>query len=457
MDHSLSRALRACLSLLLALLCVLAPLAPAYAEPEAAAEEEPLIDGEALDAWMELFKAEYGLTRDYQKLSVGFCYTATGECWFYDADIFMYSASLYKVPVSMLLAEKEAAGEITQETRIDGSTVQFLESSALTKSNNDSGHAMVSYLGGTYRGKCSDQAIQYTDLAEGYFSQDFYDTSYYTARFMTQVMMTLYEGGEERFPHVIEYLLPAQPGEYLDLTLGDRYEIAQKYGAFDEQNGYNNNHIAAIVYTPTPVIIVVMTRNIGDYQWRIADIGLHLADYALELDEKLAARQAAAQAAPSPEVPPEGTVPAEGGAAEPVPGKTAAPAPTEGSTAGTAPAVPVGPYPTVAPAEERVPQGAGPKLAGFLLLAALAGAVVVALREGKGRPGLGTRKKAPSRRPAVSPGTARRTGSEPARRTASRTKAAPERRAASAPARRSRETVGAGSGSGRRSASRGRH
>ncbi|MBR5094992.1 MAG: hypothetical protein IK095_07860, partial [Oscillospiraceae bacterium] len=287
------------LLLALALLCALAPFALAEEAPPTPAPPTPapglpaLIDSEALDKWMDEYPINNDLTHLYQQVSVGFCYTATGECWYYNADVFMYSASLYKVPVSMLMAEKEVAGEITPETRIDGSTVEFLESSALTRSNNDSGHVMVSYLGGTYRGKCSDQAIAYTSLAESYFPRDFFEYSYYSARFMTQVMRTLYEGGEERFPHVIEYLLPAQPGEYLDLTLGERYETAQKYGAFDEQNGYNNNHIAAIVYTPTPVIIVVMTRNVGDYQWRIAEIGQHLADYSLELDEALAACLAA--------------------------------------------------------------------------------------------------------------------------------------------------------------------
>ena len=37
-----------------------------------------------------------------------------------------------------------------------GCTLEYLESTALVYSNNDSGHAMVSFLGGTYNGKCSD-------------------------------------------------------------------------------------------------------------------------------------------------------------------------------------------------------------------------------------------------------------------------------------------------------------
>ncbi len=286
---------------LLLCLALLLSLAPAALAQEPGDEEaESLIDEEKLNQWMADYLKAHDLEHDMQIVSVGFCYTATGDCWYYNADRFMYSASLYKVPVCMLMAEKEAAGEISQDTAIPGGTVQRLESTALTYSNNDSGHALVDYLGGTYQGKCSDMSIPYTSLERAYFDQDFFDHSYYSARFMTQVMMTLYEGGDERFPHVIEYLLPAQPGEYLDLTLGDRYEIAQKYGAFVERNGNNNNHIAAIVYTPTPIIITVMTRNVGDYQQRIAEIGEFLADYSLELDEKLAQRQRDAESTPQP-------------------------------------------------------------------------------------------------------------------------------------------------------------
>ena len=75
-----------------------------------------------------------------------------------------------------------------------------------------------------------------------------------------------------------------------------QYGVAQKYGAFVEQNGNNNNHCAAIIYTPTPIIVVVMTRNVGDYQRRIGEVGAHLAEVALQLDEKKAALEREAEA-----------------------------------------------------------------------------------------------------------------------------------------------------------------
>ena len=355
--------------------------AAAFAEGETAdgsalnlPNDSGIIDAELLNSWMEDFLQAHNSTNKWQDFSVGFCYTGTGDCWFYNPDIWMYSASLYKVPVSMLMAEKEAAGELTPESIVMGCTFEYLESTALVYSNNDSGHAMVSYLGGTYNGKCSDMTEKFTDLPPEYFSQDFLDVSYYTARYMTQVMKTLYDGGEEAFPHVIPYLREAQPNEYFNLnpTLKS-YGVAQKYGAFEETYaGKNNNHCAAIIYTPTPIIVVVMTRNIGEYQARIADVGAYLADYALQLDEKM--QEEAASAQPEPEPP---------DAAEPE--AAAEPETTESKEEDTDTTAVVSPEPlseeTVVEKEgaRRVPTSA--IVVGIAVLSALVGAAVALSRK----------------------------------------------------------------------------
>ena len=283
----------------------------AAAEPAALPTEESsgIIDASELQQWMDGFVREHNLNQNYMRFSVGFWYSGTGDSWYYDADQWMYSASLYKVPVSMLMAEKEAAGELTQDTVVNGTTLEYLESTALIYSNNDSGHSMVSWLGGTYSGKCSDMTIKFTDLPDSYFDQDFYDVSYYTARYMTQVMSTLYQGGDAKFPHVLDYLKQAQPDDYYNrnTALKSSYTIAQKFGAYEEANGNNNNHCTAVIYTPNPIVVTVMTRNVGEYQDIIAAVGGHLAEYALQLDQKLEswkqeqAEQAAAELASAQE------------------------------------------------------------------------------------------------------------------------------------------------------------
>ena len=285
------------------------PVSAGEPAAETATENSGIIDAAELQQWMDSFVQEHNLNQNYMRFSVGFWYSGTGESWYYDADQWMYSASLYKVPVSMLMAEKEAAGELTQDTVVNGTTLEYLESTALIYSNNDSGHSMVSWLGGTYSGKCSDMTIKFTDLPESYFEQDFYDVSYYTARYMTQVMRTLYQGGDAKFPHVLDYLKQAQPDDYYNrnTALKSSYTIAQKFGAYEEANGNNNNHCAAVIYTPNPIVVTVMTRNVGEYQDIIAAVGGHLAEYALQLDQKLEswkqeqAEQAAAELAAAQE------------------------------------------------------------------------------------------------------------------------------------------------------------
>ena len=353
-----------------------------------AAEDSGIIDANELQQWMDSFVQEHNLNQDYMRFSVGFWYSGTGDSWYYDADQWMYSASLYKVPVSMLMAEKEAAGELTLESVVNGTTLEYLESTALVYSNNDSGHSMVSWLGGTYAGKCSDMTIKFTDLPDSYFDQDFYDVSYYTARYMTQVMRTLYQGGDAKFPHVLDYLKQAQPDDYYNrnAALKGSYTIAQKFGAYEEGNGNNNNHCAAVIYTPNPIVVTVMTRNVGDYQNIIAEVGGHLAEYALELDQKLeswkqeqeaqaAAERAAAELAAAQQAAENGT--AEAVAPEMQNAASAEPAPAETNTA----AMPASAEPVPAAGQESATNAAAPRripVAVLILAGVLVAVVIVA-------------------------------------------------------------------------------
>ena len=353
-----------------------------------AAEDSGIIDANELQQWMDSFVQEHNLNQDYMRFSVGFWYSGTGDSWYYDADQWMYSASLYKVPVSMLMAEKEATGELSQDSVVNGTTLEYLESTALIYSNNDSGHSMVSWLGGTYAGKCSDMTIKFTDLPDSYFDQDFYDVSYYTARYMTQVMRTLYQGGDAKFPHVLDYLKQAQPDDYYNrnAALKGSYTIAQKFGAYEEGNGNNNNHCAAVIYTPNPIVVTVMTRNVGDYQNIIAEVGGHLAEYALELDQKLeswkqeqeaqaAAERAAAELAAAQQAAENGT--AEAIAPEMQNAASAEPAPAETNTA----AMPASAEPVPAAGQESATNAAAPRripVAVLILAGVLVAVVIVA-------------------------------------------------------------------------------
>ena len=266
--------------------------------PASPAVAPALIDPAELQKMMDDFVAEYGLDKQSRSISVGFCYLKTGDTWYYNADKWYYSASMYKVPVAMLLAERELAGEITPDTVFENqystNSLAELERRSLVNSDNNTGHAMVEWMGGTYAGKCADQIIKYTDLPKSYFIQDFFDYSYYNVEFYTQVLKTLYNNPDQ-FPHVLDYMKQAQPGAYLRTNMEGKYEVAQKYGAFEEVKANpvkNNNHVGGIIYTPNPIALTIMSVNMENFNKRIGDLAEMFTEYALELDEKVDAYEA---------------------------------------------------------------------------------------------------------------------------------------------------------------------
>ncbi|MDO5444450.1 MAG: serine hydrolase [Eubacteriales bacterium] len=267
----------------------------ASADATAVEESSGIIDSAALKSMIDTYVKENGLSGNNKVFSIGYCYTATGDTWYYDADQWCYSASLYKVPCCMLLAEKEYNGEITADTQINSQyasgTVEHMEQRSLVYSDNYTGHAVVEYLGGTYSGKCAEQTIKFTDLPEDYFPADFSAYSYYSAKYYTQVLNTLYNQSD-KYPRIMDYMKQDQNYHYLDLQLNGQYETAQKYGAFEEKNGNKNYHSAGIIYTPNPIIVTIMTKNITSFEKHIGNVAKMLVDYTLQLDSELATYKA---------------------------------------------------------------------------------------------------------------------------------------------------------------------
>lgn len=266
--------LRSIFAFILALSCLLSVSVLAFADDSA--EKPQLIDPEELEQITRDFIEEYKLHEN--NFSVGYCYTATGDTWYFNGDEWYYSASMYKVPLMMLLAELEAKGEIDRDTPIKNLPLGEAEELILTYSHNDYAHLMMSYFG--TEPDCRDLYKQYSDLPDDYYISDFRQYSYFTANFITDVMKTLYYE-QERFPNIVESLLPAQPDQYFKREITD-YEVAQKYGALKEFN-----HTTAIVYTPNPFIVTVMTEYCDTPEAVIGAYGKLMEEYTLKLDAKL--------------------------------------------------------------------------------------------------------------------------------------------------------------------------
>lgn len=248
---------------------------------------------------------------DSSKLAIAYTYLATGNSWYYNPDMWFYSASIYKVPLMMIMAEKESKGEITQDTDIMGLPLSQVEKIVLVDSNNDYAHNTMRYLTGETVKKSFEKGTRpmyqaYSSLPESYYHSDFVEYSYFTARFMNDVMCTLYND-QSRFPNIIGLLKTAQPQNYYHLKLGDTYQIAQKYGYYKDSRNTEWHNNTGIIYTPNPIVLTVMTADAKKGEQFMGDLAELFVNYTLELDtklseykaeqERIAAEQAAAEQA----------------------------------------------------------------------------------------------------------------------------------------------------------------
>lgn len=269
--------------------------APAYTVPEeqvdevivsAETVEDGVLDSDELKKLIEDFLDERGIAHD--RFRLGYTYTGTNETWYYNGDVWSYSASVYKLPLMMMLAQKVANGELKQEDKVCGVDLTYAETSVLTYSNNDYAHVMINYFDSErdYR----EQQVKMSDVPVEDIPERYYVSSHFSPRFVIGVLRNLYENPDQ-FPNIVECLKVAMPGQYLSRTLGDKYEVAQKYGAYEQ---FNN--IAGIVYMPHPIFIAINTTWVGNAEQVLADAGKLLADYTLTLDARLEEREKAAKA-----------------------------------------------------------------------------------------------------------------------------------------------------------------
>lgn len=251
-----------------------------YADAPVIPETMSVAKATVIQGTVERYFEQYDLNPDM--ISIGYINTGNNESWFFNGDLWYYSASLYKVPLMMIYAEKEAAGELTQDSEFFGLPLSYLEEEILTFSNNDLAYSMMLNLTDPFA--CRKLFCSYSDLPEDYYSWEFTGYSYFTARFMTSVMYTLYSD-QQRFPGILECLKKAQPEHYFRMSLEDEnVEIAQKYGNFHDEDGNDWNHTAGIIFTDNPFLLTVMTRYGGLSETIIADLAQIFYDYTVMTD-----------------------------------------------------------------------------------------------------------------------------------------------------------------------------
>ena len=276
--------LKKTLCLILALCLMAGMSAAAFAEEQSVDDKMSILDDAALKAMVNDLLASYNIEgQRLDHISFAYTYLATGDTWYYNPDMWYYPGSIYKVPMMMVLAEREAKGELSRDSDLGGYTLGEAEELILVWSNNDYAHLVRKYLGGDANARKLYQA--YSDLPETYYHSDFIDYCFFTVRYMDDVMQHLYNN-RENFPNIIESLLVAMPNNFYHLKIDPSIQIAQKYGAFEQ---FNAN--TGIIYTENPFVLTIMSDCLSydKAEHLMGDAAKLFMDYTLALDAQLAA------------------------------------------------------------------------------------------------------------------------------------------------------------------------
>lgn len=276
---------------LLALCLLLALGAPALAE-EAGGDER--FRDKSLDQVLDEFLEEYQVDREL--IALGYYNTVTGEEAYVNADQYMVSGSMYKVPLNMYFAEMVYEGEIDWDTKFAGIKYETLLRETIINSSNDYAAILWKEMGdGVYR--------RYRELIAPYMGEDaatvdekYYENNFFTPRQVISCLKLLYSE-RERFPQVIETMQQAEPENYFKLS-EQRFDIAHKYGYY-----LTDYHLymadCGIAFTDEPILLVLFSDNISNvYQVMTAYCTLmcDYTQYHADLRRQAAEAEAKAQA-----------------------------------------------------------------------------------------------------------------------------------------------------------------
>ena len=256
---------------LVLILCLLLAAPPAAS----ALEEDERFDGKS---WLEVVEEfnERMSIRD-QNVAYGYRNTVTGEEHFFNGDTYMVSASMYKVPLNMVVAEEVYNGEIDWETKFGGLSYKKLQEGSIIHSDNDYAKTLWLHVGNgnyrTYRRVIAPLMGEDADTVD----PKFYENNFFTARQVIHCLNELYTNAE-RYPGVIECMKQAEPKNYFRRS-ETRFEIAHKYGFLqDDYTLYMND--CGIVYTDEPILIVCFTAGQFNAYEVLGEFCTLMCDYA---------------------------------------------------------------------------------------------------------------------------------------------------------------------------------
>ena len=275
--------------------------------PAAFAQEDGRFEGKSWDEVLAAFWKEWEIDPD--RVTCGYYNTATGEEHYWRGDEYMVSGSMYKVPINMVFTERISKGEMDWDKLINGLRYDKALEFTVINSNNDVARDMWNALGGyqEYR----RLICPYMGVDAETVEEKFWENNFFTSRQMIFCLKTLYEGGEERFPRLIETMRKAEPQNYFKFH-EQSVDIAHKYGYYTENNGYTLYlNDCAICYTEEPICIVLFTDTIKNPYVVLTEFCKLMCDYAQyhteqdRIEAEKAAEEAALAALEQEALPPE--------------------------------------------------------------------------------------------------------------------------------------------------------
>jgi len=317
---------RVCAALLALLLTLCLPAAARAEDDAHKGTRHTVVDEDELAALVGQAAADTHCAG--AEISVAVCFTRTGETWSWNGDEWYYTASLYKLPMIMRFTRMAEEGGLDGLPAYYTEQTETIKERVLVYSDNSWASALWRQVF-TEPDAVPQLSLDYAHFPADELPADYFQTMHYSAPFMLGIVRELYDHPDE-YPGVLDYMRLAQPEQYFRRELEGRYEIAQKYGSAD-----GVNHAAGVIWTPSPILLVVMSDGLGPLlgDILIGRVAAAMADYALVVDERadewerleaeaaeqdaLAAEQAAAARAaetPAPEPQPEEAPAAEAAA-----------------------------------------------------------------------------------------------------------------------------------------------
>lgn len=297
----------------------------AYGNTEPVGGHIEVNEGDTWQDVMDRLFSVYGT--DTYRVGIGYYNTLTGEEQYVNGDKYMVSASMFKIPTNMIIADMVSSGEITMDTEIAGAPYSYHEYMTIVHSDNQRWMDLINYLGGYSQFKQKQIPYLGSDPTVE-LGWNYQIDNYYNAKQFIHMLRMLYDD-PERFPGIIECMLEANP--FSDFKKYEhRVPIAQKYGFVgqNESDGAYHTYITccAIVYTDTPFMIVMFTDNVDLAYDLLSSYSVAMVDYTnmvasveekkqeeaerqkqLEEEERLRKEAEAAAAAAAAEVPVEVT------------------------------------------------------------------------------------------------------------------------------------------------------